>query len=81
MRYVSSISVNQLLYRFSGQIVEKSTFQTLEALAALLAKTVLQDFPMPKVTVKVEKPSALTFVDGAGVEITRTQKLLPQETE
>ena len=31
------------------------------------------DFHVELVTVAVEKPSALPFVDGAGVEITRDQ--------
>ncbi len=44
----------------------------------MIAKTALEGFPFPKITVKVEKPSALTFVDGAGVEITRDRRFLLQ---
>lgn len=43
----------------------------MEALAARIAKTALDSFPVDEITVSVEKPSALTFVEGAGVEITR----------
>ncbi|CAD6574683.1 MAG: trifunctional dihydropteroate synthetase [Alectoria sarmentosa] len=57
-------------------VVERSEFQTLEALAALIARTCLEDFPIPQVTVSIEKPSALTFVEGAGVEITRDRSFL-----
>lgn len=52
-------------------MVEYSSFETLEALAARIAKTALDSFPVDEITVSVEKPSALTFVEGAGVEITR----------
>ena len=58
------------------QVVESSKFETLEALAALIARTCLEDFPIPQITVLVEKPSALTFVEGAGVEITRDRSFL-----
>ncbi|KAI4183731.1 MAG: hypothetical protein L6R41_005227 [Letrouitia leprolyta] len=53
------------------EVVEYSSFETLEALAARIAKTALDSFPVDEITVSVEKPSALTFVEGAGVEVTR----------
>ena len=56
------------------QVVEASTFQTLEALAGLICQISLDEFPINKITVSVEKPSALTFVAGAGVELTRSKK-------
>lgn len=34
----------------------------------------LESFPVPQVTVRIEKPSALTFVHGAGVEIIRDRR-------
>ena len=58
------------------QVVEQSEFQTLEALAALIAITCLESLPIPQVTVSIEKPSALTFVEGAGVQITRDRNFL-----
>ena len=67
-----------LLILYIHQVTEPSTFQTLEALAALIARTCLADFPdIPQITVSIEKPSALTFVEGAGVEITRDRSFLP----
>ncbi|KAL6718990.1 trifunctional dihydropteroate synthetase [Lecanora helva] len=61
---------------------EASSFETLEALAALIARTCLQiDENMPRIRVKVEKPSALTFVEGAGVEITRDREWLEEQPE
>lgn len=59
------------LVRGVCEAVEPTGFLTLEALAALVARFCLQGFPFPRVTVGVEKPSAVTFVEGAGVEITR----------
>lgn len=83
MRYVglcgfwnlySGCAVSRLKY--SVQVVEPSNFQTLEALAALVARICLESFPMPQVTVSIDKPNALTFVDGAGVEIMRDRRWL-----
>ncbi|KAL8998730.1 MAG: hypothetical protein Q9169_002285 [Polycauliona sp. 2 TL-2023] len=56
------------------EVVEYSSFETLEALAARIAKTALDSFPVQEITVAVEKPSALSFVEGAGVEITRRKE-------
>lgn len=57
-----------------NQVVEASSFETLEALSTLIAKTALEGFPIPQITVSVEKPSALTFVEGAGVQIVRDKR-------
>ncbi|KAI4240999.1 MAG: hypothetical protein LQ352_007519 [Teloschistes flavicans] len=56
------------------EVVEYSSFETLEALAGRIAKTALDGFPVQEITVSVEKPSALTFVEGAGVELTRRKE-------
>lgn len=58
----------------TDQVVEVSSFETLEALSTLIAKTALEGFPIPQITVAIEKPSALTFVDGAGVQIVRDRR-------
>ncbi|KAL8947053.1 MAG: hypothetical protein Q9222_006624 [Ikaeria aurantiellina] len=57
------------------EVVEYSSYETLEALAGRIAKTALDSFPVQEITVSVEKPSALTLVEGAGVEITRRNEL------
>ena len=64
------------LVRGVYSVVEPSSFKTLEALAAHLARYCLESFPFPQITVGIEKPSALTFVEGAGVEITRDRPWL-----
>ena len=56
------------------QVVEESKFETLEALAAQISTVLLYDFDIPQITVAVEKPSALTFVEASGVEITRGRR-------
>ncbi|KAL9128372.1 MAG: hypothetical protein Q9217_002926 [Psora testacea] len=56
------------------EVVEPSSFKTLEALAALLAEMLLQEFPCPRIGVRIEKPSALASVEGAGVEIVRDRR-------
>lgn len=51
--------------------VEKSAYKTVEALATVIARVACTQCKIEKVTVSVEKPSALAFADCAGVEITR----------
>jgi len=53
------------------KMVESSTYETLEALATEIARISCLSIWVLCVKVSVEKPSALAFVDGAGVEITR----------
>lgn len=63
-------------------IVEPTSFQTLEALASLIAMTCLRRNPeLPNITVGVEKPSALAAVEGAGVEIRRDRRWLEQQQQ
>ena len=45
----------------------------MESLATFVARIVTVDFGNERVTVKVEKPSALAFVQRSGVEITRSK--------
>ncbi|KAF8455029.1 Dihydropteroate synthase-like protein [Kalaharituber pfeilii] len=53
------------------ECVERTSYKTVEALATAVARVVCVQCEVDKVTVSVEKPSALTFADCAGVEITR----------
>ncbi|GES58352.1 dihydroneopterin aldolase domain protein [Aspergillus terreus] len=63
----------QAMTRAVAEKVETTSFQTVEALATFVARIVTVDFKNERVTVKVEKPSALAFVERSGVEITRSQ--------
>lgn len=55
------------------QIIEGSNYATLEALANSIANYLLtRNGAVETVTVAISKPSALTFVEHAGVEITRS---------
>ncbi|KAJ1945709.1 trifunctional dihydropteroate synthetase [Linderina macrospora] len=54
------------------ELVEKSSYRTVEALATAIARTGVKECRVPKLTVRVEKPSALVFAACSAVEITRT---------
>ncbi|GBF60712.1 folic acid synthesis protein [Trichophyton mentagrophytes] len=54
-----------------AESVDKTSYETVEALATHAAKIVLVEFPLDEVTVRVEKPSAMAFVAFSGLEITR----------
>ncbi|KAJ5808524.1 hypothetical protein N7474_009793 [Penicillium riverlandense] len=62
----------QAMTRAVAENVEETSFQTVEALATFVARIVTVEFGNERVTVRVEKPSALAFVQRSGVEITRT---------
>ncbi|KAJ3033213.1 trifunctional dihydropteroate synthetase [Rhizophlyctis rosea] len=59
--------------RTVSKYVEESNYKTVEAFALSIAKLMICSCHVPKVTVRVEKPSALVFAQGAGVEITRSR--------
>ena len=53
------------------ELVESSSFFTVEKMAHEVARLVLTDHPVQEVTVTVEKPGALRFARSVGVTITR----------
>lgn len=53
-------------------LVEQTSFKTVEALALAISNLLTIECGIPKVKVRVEKPSAITFASGAGVEVVRT---------
>ncbi|PKY08448.1 dihydroneopterin aldolase domain protein [Aspergillus campestris IBT 28561] len=59
--------------RTIAETVDKTDFQSVEALATLVARIAVVDFGHSQVTALVEKPNALAFSEGTGVEITRSQ--------
>jgi len=54
-------------------LVERSSYNLLERLAAEIARVCLENRRVKKVTVTVDKPGALRFARSVAVEITRTQ--------
>ncbi|KAI7830919.1 Dihydropteroate synthase-like protein [Kickxella alabastrina] len=54
------------------ELVEKSSYRTVEALATAIARTAIKQCKVPKITVRVEKPNALVFAACSAVEITRS---------
>jgi dihydroneopterin aldolase/2-amino-4-hydroxy-6-hydroxymethyldihydropteridine diphosphokinase/dihydropteroate synthase/2-amino-4-hydroxy-6-hydroxymethyldihydropteridine diphosphokinase/dihydropteroate synthase len=53
------------------KFVEQSNYKTIEMMANDVANVIMYQCNVYKVTVKIEKPSALMFADTAGVEVTR----------
>lgn len=53
--------------------MDASDFQSVEALATFVARIAVIDFGNEEVTALVEKPNALAFSEGTGVEITRSR--------
>jgi dihydroneopterin aldolase/2-amino-4-hydroxy-6-hydroxymethyldihydropteridine diphosphokinase/dihydropteroate synthase len=66
-------------YRFISSLVlkfvENSSYKTLEKMAIDLCDLILQRGRTSKVTVYIEKPSALRLADSSGVQITRADRL------
>jgi len=54
--------------------VEASAYQTVEALAASIAKLAITQHHVPHIRVEVYKPGALRFADNVGVIIERAQE-------
>ncbi|KAI9926162.1 hypothetical protein AWENTII_002192 [Aspergillus wentii] len=63
----------QEMTRVVAERVEATSFGSVEALATLIARIVTMEFGHEEVTVLVQKPSALGFVEGAGLECTRSR--------
>jgi dihydroneopterin aldolase len=54
--------------------VERSSFHLLERLASEIARIVLQEFGVPRVEVRVEKPAALPSAESVSVTVDRSSK-------
>ncbi len=54
--------------------VEASSFFLVEKLVTEIARLILQDYPVNRVQVRVEKPGALRFARSVGIEIERTRE-------
>ncbi|KAI9036823.1 dihydroneopterin aldolase domain protein [Aspergillus affinis] len=67
------VDTYQAMSRDVAERVEKTSFQSVEALASFVARIVTMDHGNDKVTVLVEKHSALAFVGGSGLDITRSR--------
>ncbi|CAG8584448.1 3735_t:CDS:1 [Funneliformis caledonium] len=61
------------IVRTISKHVEESKYKTIEAFATSVARIVIMECKVNKITIRVEKPSALMFAASAGIEITRSQ--------
>ncbi|CRG86435.1 hypothetical protein PISL3812_03441 [Talaromyces islandicus] len=73
------VDTYQEMVKVVAERVEATSYQTVEALATFIARIVTMDFGNQAVTVLVEKPSAMAFVERAGVEISRSQAFFAQQ--
>ncbi|KAL7752988.1 trifunctional dihydropteroate synthetase [Sorochytrium milnesiophthora] len=64
--------------RLVEEYVQESSFKTVEALCHHVARLCIERCNVSKVTVRIEKPSALVFAKTAGVEVTRDREWLRQ---
>ena len=60
------------------QLVEASTYQTVEALATAIARTITMTFDIPGVWVEVEKPNAIAAIEAAGVRLYREKSFFSE---
>ncbi len=58
-------------------LIESSRFQTIERLAAEVARLVVTRHPVAEVEVTAEKPGALRFARSVGVTVTRRREDFP----
>ncbi|KAI7903788.1 Dihydropteroate synthase-like protein [Cokeromyces recurvatus] len=61
--------------------VEASGYKTIEAFAITLARLALEKCHVNKISIRVEKPSAILFADCSGIEVTRDRIWLRQMIE
>lgn len=61
------------------EFVSKSQYFLIETLAEKLAASILKNFPVFKIRLRVSKPGALRFSKNVGVEITRKRKYVIPE--
>ena len=54
--------------------MDTTTFKSVETLVTFIARIVTVRFGHDLVTVRAEKPSAVAFAEGTGVEVTRPRE-------
>ncbi|KAI8355198.1 Dihydropteroate synthase-like protein [Mortierella sp. GBAus27b] len=69
--YVSKTHNYRTIVRTITKYIEASSYKTVEAFVTSVARIAIEKCHVSKITVKVEKPSAIVFAGSAGVEITR----------
>ncbi|KAK9322807.1 Dihydropteroate synthase-like protein [Lipomyces orientalis] len=62
-----------------ANVVERASYQTIEALVVALARFLCVEKAFEKVTVKAEKPRAIAFARGPAVQITRSRRYYSTE--
>ncbi|PLB44416.1 tetrahydrobiopterin biosynthesis enzymes-like protein [Aspergillus steynii IBT 23096] len=73
------LDMYQEMTRVVAEEVDQTAFQSVEALVTFVARIVTVRFGNDVVTVRVEKPNALAFAEGTGVEVTRSRSFFTEE--
>ncbi|KAF9165917.1 trifunctional dihydropteroate synthetase [Actinomortierella ambigua] len=68
---VSKTHNYRTIVRTITKYIEASSYKTVEAFVTSVARIAIEKCHVAKITVKMEKPSAIVFAGSAGVEITR----------
>ncbi|PWZ02135.1 Dihydropteroate synthase [Testicularia cyperi] len=66
------------LVRSISDYVEQTSYQTVESLATSVARVALMENNLERVSVSVDKPSAIMYAASAGVEVDRTRAFFEQ---
>ncbi|KAF9439304.1 trifunctional dihydropteroate synthetase [Entomortierella beljakovae] len=69
--YVSKTHNYRTIVRTITKYIEASSYKTVEAFVTSVARIAIEKCHVSRITVKMEKPSAIVFAGSAGVEITR----------
>ena len=63
----------QTMVKEMCELVSGTAYETIEALATFIARYITMEFGVESVTVTIEKPSAISMIEAAGVKLTRTR--------
>eukprot|EP01135_Chromosphaera_perkinsii_P003874 Nk52_evm10s260 gene=Nk52_evmTU10s260 len=55
------------------KFIEASSYKTLESLVGCVAKLIVCECNVPRVTLRIDKPNALLFAQSSAIQITRTR--------
>ncbi|KAI8894183.1 Dihydropteroate synthase-like protein [Globomyces pollinis-pini] len=72
LNYSNCINYHHIC-KLTSDFVDASSYETIEKMAMDLSTLLFKECQMDKLTLKIEKPSALIFAECSGVEITRSR--------
>lgn len=76
---VTSPQNYRTIVRAISEHVEKTDYKTVESLALSIARVAIVQNRVPRIRVRVDKPSAIMFADAAGCEVERDRAFFEDE--